>query len=380
MQVFKYYLKIAKAFWSTIVTYMVIFITIAVMALSYMNTSQVFTLTKIRPAVFDRDGSILSEGLVEYLRETMDLVEVKDTDDARKEALYFSAVDIIVIIPANFGQDFMNKNQSLINIQEGVGAPAKQGVLLVDNYLRLAEIRRVDGASQQQIVDGIKQDVKQSAVAEIHSEINVASANKAAYFFNFAVYIVLSMNILVIGMVMLVFSSSNIRRRNQVSALPINKIMGQLFLGNAVFSLFVWLIVMILATILLPDVMFTRYGLFYGLNLLVFSLVALAISVMLGTLLKNKNALGGINNVISLGMSFLCGVFVPQELMGEAVINASKALPAYWYVRNNDSIFQLNDFSWSSLQPITQNWLIILGFAVVVFLATLAAARIRRTE
>ncbi|MGI6612129.1 MAG: ABC transporter permease [Candidatus Nanosyncoccaceae bacterium] len=380
MQVFKYYLKIAKTYWSTILMYLAIFVTIATMASSYLNTSQVFTLTKIKLAVFNRDNSILSEGLVDYLEKSTDLIELKDDDNARKEALYFSAADSVVIIPADFGRDFMNQAEPLIDIQEGAGASAIQGTLLVENYLRLAEIRRVDGVNEQQIVDGIKEDVKQTVTTEIHSKVNVASASKAAFFFNFAAYVILSLNILIIGTIMLTFSSTYVRRRNQVGALPTNKLMSQLFLGNAVFSLLIWLSVVLLAVILIPDIMSTQYGLFYSLNSMVFSLVVLAISVMLGVLLKNKNALGGINNVISLGMSFLCGVFVPQEFMGETVVSASKILPAYWFVQSNDVIVQLNNFDWNSLKPVIQNWLVLLIFAVSIFIATLIIARVRRTE
>jgi ABC-2 type transport system permease protein len=337
-------------------------------------------LTKIKLAVFNRDNSILSEGLVDYLEKSTDLIELKDDDNARKEALYFSAADSVVIIPADFGRDFMNQAEPLIDIQEGAGASAIQGTLLVENYLRLAEIRRVDGVNEQQIVDGIKEDVKQTVTTEIHSKVNVASASKAAFFFNFAAYVILSLNILIIGTIMLTFSSTYVRRRNQVGALPTNKLMSQLFLGNAVFSLLIWLSVVLLAVILIPDIMSTQYGLFYSLNSMVFSLVVLAISVMLGVLLKNKNALGGINNVISLGMSFLCGVFVPQEFMGETVVSASKILPAYWFVQSNDVIVQLNNFDWNSLKPVIQNWLVLLIFAVSIFIATLIIARVRRTE
>ena len=38
-------------------------------------------------------------------------------------------------------------------------------------------------------------------------------------------------------------------------------------------------------------------------------------------------------------MSFLCGVFVKQSLLGEEILNVGKFLPAYWYVRANNMIF-----------------------------------------
>ena len=38
-----------------------------------------------------------------------------------------------------------------------------------------------------------------------------------------------------------------------------------------------------------------------------------------------------ITNVVSLSLSFLGGVFVPLEVMGENVKAVSRFLPTYWY-------------------------------------------------
>ena len=57
----------------------------------------------------------------------------------------------------------------------------------------------------------------------------------------------------------------------------------------------------------------------------------------------NDNALNMVANVIGLGMSFLCGIFVPQWYLGDAVISASRFLPAYWYVRINNMLSGFSD-------------------------------------
>ena len=45
-----------------------------------------------------------------------------------------------------------------------------------------------------------------------------------------------------------------------------------------------------------------------------------------------------INNILTLGMSFLCGIFIPQQMLGKGVLAFSKFLPLYWYIKNNDLI------------------------------------------
>ena len=37
-------------------------------------------------------------------------------------------------------------------------------------------------------------------------------------------------------------------------------------------------------------------------------------------------------------MSFLCGIFVPQNLLSDGVLAVGKFLPAYWYIVINDML------------------------------------------
>ena len=50
------------------------------------------------------------------------------------------------------------------------------------------------------------------------------------------------------------------------------------------------------------------------------------------------NALNFVANIVALGSSFLCGIFVPLWLMGDFVKNIAQFLPAYWYTVNNNMI------------------------------------------
>ena len=70
---------------------------------------------------------------------------------------------------------------------------------------------------------------------------------------------------------------------------------------------------------------------YYVLNTLVMMAVALSLSYLIGLFVKNSNMLSGIANILSLGMCFLCGVFVPMNVMDRNVLKVSQFLPVYWY-------------------------------------------------
>lgn len=58
----------------------------------------------------------------------------------------------------------------------------------------------------------------------------------------------------------------------------------------------------------------------------------------------NKYAITAIANVLSLGLSFISGVFVPQDYLSDKVLNIAKFSPVYYFVRiNNQDIISFAD-------------------------------------
>ena len=83
------------------------------------------------------------------------------------------------------------------------------------------------------------------------------------------------------------------------------------------------------------------------------------------------------SNVLGLGMSFLCGVFVTQSLLGEEILNIGKLLPAYWYVRANNMIYGADGAVFDHGEIMACIGIQAL-FASAVFAAALAASGIKK--
>ena len=64
----------------------------------------------------------------------------------------------------------------------------------------------------------------------------------------------------------------------------------------------------------------------------------MAVGFLIGTITHNKQAIGGIVNVVALGTSFLCGCFVPMSFMPSYVLKIAHILPTYYFVQNNELI------------------------------------------
>ena len=73
---------------------------------------------------------------------------------------------------------------------------------------------------------------------------------------------------------------------------------------------------------------------------------------------------------IALGSSFLCGAFVPAEMLPDIVLKIARILPSYWFINTNNQVIQLESFQTESLQPIIINMGILIGFTLIFIIIT----------
>ena len=114
------------------------------------------------------------------------------------------------------------------------------------------------------------------------------------------------------------------------------------------------------------------------LNSLTLLLVGLALSFLLGTFITKEDILTALVNVVTLGMSFLCGVFVPLDIMGKGVKTVAHFLPVYWYEVANNLLKSHNTFSGTQIHTLYTCYGIQLLFALAFLSLALIAGRMRR--
>ena len=106
-------------------------------------------------------------------------------------------------------------------------------------------------------------------------------------------------------------------------------------------------------------------GLFYLLNSFIFSFCSLSLALLISTLVNNKNAVGGVVNIVALGQAFLCGAFIPTEFLPQSEINIAHILPSYWFINTNDLLQNIEVMNTKSIQQIIINILVLIGFSIL---------------
>ena len=188
-------------------------------------------------------------------------------------------------------------------------------------------------------------------------------------------YSLLAGCIYVICLVLASFREEKIRKRTIVSSMDYRKFNRILLLSNGLFALGLWVVYVLLSLLLVGKVLLSRQGLLYLANSFAFLLCTLTIAFLIGTLVKNKNAVNGIVNVVALGSSFLCGAFVPVQMLPKSVLWAAHILPSYWYIKTNEYVKKMETVNLETLRPVLENMGVLLGFALVFILAANGVSR-----
>jgi len=357
MQVFKTYMKIVKKNLSMAFMYTGIFIILTVMFSGNTMADQTFENTRLGVCVIDEDNTESSRMLTEYIGNKHSLEDIENNKDAILDALYYTRVDYVLTIKSGFEEKISNGNTTELFTNYKI--PDSYNSVLLDN-----EIDKYVSTLNAYIVSG--NDVKTAALKttellseELELKVETFADNNAEsvdfpvrvqFFFNYLPYVFISALISVLSTVLIKMNEKEVSYRTRCSSTTVSSHTMQILLGSMVLVLSAWVIFMI-AGMFMNGGIFTGKALYAVLNSFVFVLVSAGIAILISIVKNDSRSVAMIANIVSLGMSFLCGVFVEQDLLGEGVLSAARFLPAYWYVKANDilrtatdSVFDVNEF------------------------------------
>ncbi len=388
MQVFKAYFKVMRGSAVSLTISLSVFVGLAVLfsLIAPKTPMSDFEPTRTPVAVINRDGDCeLAQGLVDYLAYTSQPVPYPDDEEKLQDALFYRKVEYIVIIPSGFSDAFMSGEDCAIRKVVVPDSTSSHYVdMSIDKFLNTVRLHKVYGGEKDEA------QLVAAAVADlaVDTPVTMRSSGSAngyrqpySYYYAYCAYALLAMVMTGVSSIMIAFNEPNLYMRNLCAPLPKRSMSLQLAAGHGVFALGCWGI-LVLGSLILHGKSLLPSGLtgLYSLNTLAFAVVCAGIGFLVGSSVKSYGAQSGAINVIAMGMSFLGGVFVPQQVMSKPVLAVAKFLPSYWFIRANDAISELSRFTGDSLRPIYGSILIQLGFAIAIFSVTLLLSKERRVS
>ena len=366
MIVFNTFWKVIKKYKATVILYTAMLVIFGSTNMQANNKAMTFTNTKPDILIVnnDKDG-VLTKNLVDYLNKNTNIVKIKDSEEARDDALFYRDVSYIIYIPTSYSKNVLNGINNTLDIKSTNDYNASLAEMILKKYIEVENVYASIYSDEAKIINAINKNLETNSNVEITSKLNTTTMEKTARFYNFASYCIMAVTIYIVCLVLSSFHNEMVNKRIVVSSMNYKK-HNRLILGSSfVYALIVWILYIVLGVILLGDVMFTTRGLIYILNTLIFTFVALTLALLISTITNNKNAISGIVNVVALAQAFLCGAFIPTQWLPNSVLTIAHVLPAYWYINTNDILKELETISSTTLKPVIINSIILILFSLI---------------
>lgn len=386
MQVFNCFIKVLRKYVGGVAIYVGLYAVLLLMisTTAENNISSQFQASELDISVIDRDNSTASAALREYLDEIHNLIEIKDDEVAIQDHIYYRYVDYILIIPKGFEEKLLKGEME--GLLENVRVPGSaSGQFLdsqVDGFMQDLQVYLTGGFELSEAI-ALGKEVRENAkeVVLLQSDEEKTVKNTAVfYFFQYQPYIYILIMVCGMAPILYAMNKKEIYERTICSSISLAKRNGELMLGSIVFSIGIYLVFLLLGFIMYGrDMLIDElpYLLINSATFMIFSVGMTLLICMIGRLDSSTQNL--VANIVGLGMSFLCGVFVPQSLISEEVLAAARFLPAYWYVKTNNILA-----GWAEEAFSVGGFFTAIGiqglFAAVMFAGALVAARVRQQK
>ena len=379
MQTLKYFFTVLKKNAISPLIFLGIFIGLTVVFSEFGGgPMDDFNVQSFNISVVNRDNHPVSQGLQDVLGELHTLVHVEDDTAAMQEALFFQDALYILIIDEGFGAAFYanptDPTVTLANMQTPNAAILEQFVGgQIDSYLiALRAFLTADFELDRAITLAATQH--EADIRILNPDLIVTGS---PFYFQFLPFAFLNVVILSLGTVLIVYKREVLVRRMDISPTPSTSIKLRIMLGCVVCALALWAAFMVGGHMLGTEPLYSEVGLMRVANTLALLAFCVSLAFLIGQFVTKTVTLTGIVQVVGLGLCFASGVFVPQQFLGEGVLNIARFTPTYWHVRFNDS---LNMLGTPDTSVFLQSIGIQLGFAVAIFAVALALGREKRAK
>ncbi len=378
MNVIKYFFKNAKA--NKIIFVMYIFIFVIILFLSTAGNIQrqgtIFEPTKSTVGLIKNSDDEVADAVEEYLRDYLGadtkLDLLPDDLGSAKELIYMGNYDAIVRIPENCKELFEQDKPTVQVIFSPLGFEGH----IIDNRMKVfLMMYRATEQNGQYDMELTKKILKKEAKVEfLKTEQTPEHELQRLWvktFFNTSGYILMAIYISLIGMSMSGFNEPKTKKRIAISSKDDTKMQMEIYMAQLLMGALITSILVGVCFAFKGSQLFEHQIGKYILNLGVYSIVVMALTFLLNNFTNNRHTKNVLSTVLSLGLAFISGVFLPQTFLSAKVLAVAKFFPLYYFVIINETVHPEVSF-------MIRNLGIQMLFGILFFVMGLYFARKKR--
>lgn len=365
MTVFKTFWKVVNKYKGTIIGYTVLLLIFGTLSMSSNDVTEDFKSSKPDVIIVDNDKSVLSNNLVKYFNDNANILDIDLEEEKIDDAIFYRDANYVIYIDKGYEDDVLNGNNPEINIKSSKDYSSSLAEMLLKRYLKTQDVLHDEFSDKSILVEKTNDSLKTNANVELATKINTSELTRLSRYYNFASYSIIAVVMFIICLVLSSFNEESVKKRTIISSMNYKKYNKYIMLSSILYVLFVVILYTILGYFVFGSIMFSKRGLIYILNTFIFAVVALALSLLVSTLVNKKEAVSGIVNVVALSQAFLCGAFIPVMWLPDGVLKLAHVFPAYYYINSNELLASLEVLNFSNLKLIFINMGVMILFIVI---------------
>ena len=141
MTVFNTFWKVINKYKGTIILFTVMLVTFGGINTTSNNSTVDFTNSKPDIIIVNNSGNNdLTKNLISYLEKNTNVKDVKNTEEARNDALFYREVNYIIYIPKDYQKDVLSEKTPEIDIKTVGDYTSSLAEMLLTRYLKIQSL------------------------------------------------------------------------------------------------------------------------------------------------------------------------------------------------------------------------------------------------
>lgn len=313
----------------------------------------------------------ITKGFTDFMKDHANIKKIDLNDEeAIDDALFYREVNYVIYIPKDFSEKIVNGETPTMEYKTTGDINSTFAEMLINKYIKTLAIYG-PYYNKTELINKVNETLNNNIDIKLKTKLDTEQITIATSYFNFTNYAVIIVGVYVTVIVLADMKKETIAKRNNISSYKPSKLNKDLLIANGIFMILLWVLYfIIIGFAFYKDIMLSKNGLAFMANGLIFTFNSLTLGLLIGNITTNKEALGGLLNVLGLGTSFLCGCFVPLEYLPDIVAKIGKIFPSYWFISNNNLIGVTEEFNSKFFCEFGTNGLIMLAYSIIFIIGT----------
>lgn len=325
MNIIKPYLKIMKQNFPNLLIYISIFALFLVLNQLAIGGGEDILSAHDRVGIVDFTDGKESKGLIEFLKEKNDVYLVDYDEIKIKDEIISGYRDFYLIIREDGMEYFHKKDQ-------------------INSYLVKSEIETYLNTMDNFSKYLDKSEIEEVILENVDYEFALKKSKDTKEQFLENMYRMVPYSIMGLIFNVIFIGTKNFVKEDMINRIETSGISKKdFYLKLFVSALLVLFVIWILVNLVIGvsfEALATRKWALYSINLLVFMLPIIAIGEFICLMVKRDAAIQGVIQLITLGTSFISGVFVPQSMLSDNILRAASFFPPYWLLEANKVVLR----------------------------------------